>query len=64
MKPEQIQEHLYPVLKNLYESAWFTSKISAAPLISIVYPHVSAEQKEELRGYVHMIDTSYLKNII
>jgi len=57
MNPEQVNQHFFPLIQRLNATKWYTPHISLAPVIGMTYPHVSKEQRAELRGiYENLIN--------
>ena len=52
LSKEQINEHFFPLVKDLATADWFTSHISATGLFGVVYSHVPESNQAELRQYV------------
>ncbi|KAI4462166.1 serine/threonine-protein phosphatase pp2a 65 kda regulatory subunit [Holotrichia oblita] len=49
MSGNQLEEHFLKIIQTMSEAEWFTSKCSAAGLISICYPKLSDEGKRNIR---------------
>merc|ERR1712137_429095 len=50
LNSEQINQHLYPMVKRVQAAKWYTPHISLSALIPLAYPHVDEEKKAELRS--------------
>ena len=47
---EQVNEHVFPIVKALAQADWFTSHIAAAALLAAIYPQLNESAQEDVRG--------------
>ena len=55
MTIDQVVTHSIPLIKRLVQAEWFTSRISACGIISVIYNRVPVAAKEEIRLYYNMV---------
>jgi len=54
-RDEVVQRHFLPVIQRMASGEFFTSRTSTCGLFATVYPRVTPDQQDQLRGYARSL---------